>query len=349
MDYQLKQRGRASFDFLRDVRTRAMALQTDIDAFADKQNLPTPSDISDLSTRYDAINHIMQECQSLRALKLLTEWSLLSHGPTAFDAFDKIYDNIKSDLAALDEGPATLTLNPNLKLPAYWNSVDFHGTTGNWDGHDFMGFIHSELIHKELVAKTFPSRIYQDRQRVADLTKDCKAKTILELGCASGAFTLALNNTFPDADIWACDISQRQLEQAKRIANKHGYHWRLFQAMAEDTGLASNQYDLVASYAMFHELPSTVAHNALAEALRVLKPGGMLVMADVKSYAVMEDYDAWTADLWNNVRGYDPFWRDYATTDFRQVAQDLGFVNVSWRGLGDNQYPFVLTAYKPEE
>ena len=109
---------------------------------------------------------------------------------------------------------------------------------------------------------------------------------ILELGCGSGQYTLGLAAAFPDAQLWACDLSRRQLEQAQRKANYHGYRWHLFQAAAEDTGLDADQFDLVTSYAMFHELPVHAMQATLAEALRILKPGGIVFIADVTPYHV---------------------------------------------------------------
>ena len=333
--------------FIRELRLQAMPLQNDIDAYADDLTLPTPDEIPDRDARYTAINKAMEGCDALRSFKILTEWSLLFHGPTAFDAFDDIKDDILPAIQRLEDGPAQLTLNPDLVPPDYWTSVDFHGTTGNWDGHDYMGFLHSELIHKQLVAKTFPSHIFQDRHDAARLSPVKNPDRILELGCSSGPFTQALSDTYPDATILACDISRRQLEQAHRVANENGLEWTMFQAKAEDTGQPDDHFDLVASYALFHELPADIAKAVMTESYRVLKPGGGLIMADVKSYSAMKDYDAWTADLWNHQRGYDPFWRAYATTDFGVLARELGFTDVDWRGIGNNNYPYVLTATKP--
>ena len=107
-----------------------------------------------------------------------------------------------------------------------------------------------------------------------------------------------------------------------------------------------NEFDLVTSYAMFHEIPLEASLANLKEYLRVLKPGGYAVVGDVKAYRAYNRYDRWKNDYWNQVHGGDPFWREYADTDLAGIALDAGFAEASWEGLGERQYPFVLIARK---
>ena len=87
--------------------------------------------------------------------------------------------------------------------------------------------------------------------------------------------------------------------------------------------------------------------NVLAESLRLLKPGGVTLVGDVKAYHVQNGYERWKADFLNQVIGGDPYWREYANTDLAALATDVGFVDAAWIGVGEQQYPFVLVARKP--
>ena len=167
------------------------------------------------------------------------------------------------------------------------------------------------------------------------------------MGCGSAQYTLGLAAAFPEAEIWGCDLSPRQLEEAQRRANERGLQWHLFEAPAENTGLEAEQFDVVTSYAMFHELPHAAARDVLRESFRVLKPGGLTLVGDVKAYHVQDTYNIWKADFLNQVIGGDPHWREYADNDLAALARDVGFADATWQGVGENHYPFVLTATKP--
>jgi SAM-dependent methyltransferase len=97
---------------------------------------------------------------------------------------------------------------------------------------------------------------------------------------------------------------------------------------------------------MFHEIPTRAASEVLKESHRLLKPGGCILIADVKAYHAFDAYERWKTDFWNQLHGGDPYWREYGTTDLAAAAEDAGFINAQWFGVGENQYPFVLIAEK---
>jgi ubiquinone/menaquinone biosynthesis C-methylase UbiE len=276
------------------------------------------------------------------------DWTLEQHGRIAMETFDAIRDKVEPALKELQQGSTTLQYNETIQPPGYWEGYEFHKSEGGWDGHDYMGFVHGELIHNRMVNPTFAGIIYAVRKSVAEAAAFIKPQKILDVGCCSAQYTRGVAEIFPDAELWACDISHRQLEQAQRYANEHGLNWKLFQAAGEELGLDDEQFDLVTSYAMFHELPLSASRANLREYLRVLKPGGYAVVGDVKAYHSLNRYDRWKADYWNQVHGGDPFWREYANTDLAEIALEEGFAEAKWEGLGEQQYPFVLIARKGE-
>ena len=129
-------------------------------------------------------------------------------------------------LKDLMQGPTTIQYNPTMEIPNYWEGYDFHRTTGSWDGHEHMGFIHGELVHRWMVNKAFAGIVLKVRQATAGLAFDLNdpniklPQKILDMGCGSAQYTMGLATTYPDAEIWGCDISAKQLEQAQRKANE---------------------------------------------------------------------------------------------------------------------------------
>lgn len=343
MDYSLRQRGRAAIDFLADLRNLSDRLEprTDERAALDPETLPADPD-----ELQSAVTPILEADPDFRVLRMCRDWTLEQHGQIAMDAFDEIRPDIEARLTALHSGPASLQLDSSLQPPAYWDGYEFHKSTGGWDGHDYMGFVHGELIHRRMVNPNFAGIIYAVRKSVAEAAPVNNPNKILEVGCCSGQFTQGIAEVYPDSEIWACDLSVKQLEQAQRYANEHGLQWKLFQAAGEDLGLEGNQFDLVTSYAMFHEIPLEASLANLKEYLRVLKPGGYAVVGDIKAYHAYNNYDRWKNDYWNQLHGGDPFWREYAATDLADIALQAGFAEAAWEGLGERQYPFVLIARK---
>lgn len=288
----------------------------------------------------------MESLPDFRLLRLCRDWTLEAHGHIAMDAFEEIRPQLEEQLDELRHGTASLRCSKSLQPPDYWDGVEFHKSAGGWDGHDYMGFIHGELIHRKMVNPNFAGMIYRTRKSVAQQAPLKNPMRILEIGCCSGQYTQGLAEVFPAAEIHACDLSMRQLEQAQRYANEQGLRWQLFQADGADTGCADDSFDLVTSYAVFHELPVSAARAVLRECLRVTRPGGFTVIGDVKSYTAFEPYARWKNDYWNQVHGGDPYWREYAMTDFAALARKAGFSTAEWHGLGEQQYPFVLVASK---
>ncbi|MGI9290813.1 MAG: methyltransferase domain-containing protein [Gammaproteobacteria bacterium] len=346
MDYQLQQHGRASIRFLTGLRSVSDRYEPCTDKRAQQQldleQLPgSPEKLQSI------VASVIEQDPEFRLLRMCRDWTLEQHGQIAMDAFDEIRSAVEPGLKQLQSGTSELTLDQSLNGPDYWNGIEFHKSTGGWDGHDYMGFVHGELIHNRMVNSHFAGIIYAVRKSVAVKAAEyCQPEKILETGCCSGQYTKGIHEVFPESEIHACDLSAKQLEQAQRFANEQGYPWKLFQAAGENLSVADNEYDLVTSYAMFHEIPTTAASANLAEYLRVLKPGGYAVIGDVKAYHAYEPYDRWKNDYWNQVHGGDPYWREYADTNLADLALAAGFAEASWEGLGEGRYPFVLVARK---
>jgi SAM-dependent methyltransferase len=346
-NYVLSQRGRSRVDFLIELGLLARELEMQADTHARDVGLNTRSSTADPEQLGKHIAPVMYALPDFRLFRLVREWQLAQHGRIATEAFDEIRGDLEAGLQALQDGETSIRYAKNPAPPAYWDGYEFHRSTGGWDGHDYMGFVHGEIIHRRMVGDTFAGIIMRQRSDAALAAPVNNPNNILELGCGSGQYTMSLATTYPEAELWACDLSRKQLEQAQRRANYHGHRWHLFEAAAEDTQLEAGYFDLVTSYAMFHELPVTAILATMQEAFRLLKPGGSFFIADVTPYHVQDDYSCWKADLLNYVQGGDPYWREYAQCNLAGLAEEAGLLNVDWSAANEQQYPFYLRANKP--
>jgi len=117
------------------------------------------------------------------------------------------------------------------------------------------------------------NRMRPARQRMAEALAGCAS--VLDVGCGGGASSEALVAAgIPD--VWGLDPSPYLL----RCADARVPDARFVQGIAEQTGFADARFDGVACCFVFHELPPPAADAALAELVRVLRPGGRLVIVE---------------------------------------------------------------------
>jgi SAM-dependent methyltransferase len=342
----LRQRDRAAIDFFAYLGHTAMPLRGAIDADLAAAGVRADALPADIDAAADLIEGALATSKTYRAQQIVGEYHARQHGRVATAAFEGVRAEVEPDIKRPVQGPAKLFLDPKADAPAYWDGVDFHRTEGGWDGHEHAGFIHGEIVHRRMVDRLYPGGIFKQRRFVAALPPRRDYKHILDMGCSTGHFTSALQETYPDAEITGVDLSARTLEHAAYVANKHGWAWQLYQRPAEATGFEAGSFDLVASYILLHELPASTVQAVFAEAFRVLVPGGDMVMSDVTRYADLDAIGIWRADHGARYGG-EPHWRESASLDLKQVAEAAGFVDVNVRSEPPFHYPHVVTGRKP--
>lgn len=114
---------------------------------------------------------------------------------------------------------------------------------------------------------------------LADLGAEVTGKT-LQVACVYGNLTPRLQQRLaPDARLDVVDILPIQL---KNLAAKMPADSRVAMIQSDSSALAAPDasYDQVLLFFLLHEQPAAVRRGTLAEAMRVVKPGGKIVIVD---------------------------------------------------------------------
>lgn len=125
-------------------------------------------------------------------------------------------------------------------------------------------------------------------------------KDVLDIGCSTGYSTRWLAAEFPEANVLGLDLSpyflavaelrERQRETDGMAAvpfagpdnegNRSRKRIKYIHANMESTGLEPSSFDLIAVQFVIHELPTQPITNLIAECRRLLRPGGIIALAD---------------------------------------------------------------------
>lgn len=102
---------------------------------------------------------------------------------------------------------------------------------------------------------------------------------VLEIGAGGGAMAAGIAAGFPQVRITATDIDEAMVERAARRLARFGDRARAARADSTALPFDGGRFDAVLSFLMLHHVGAW--ETALAEAARVLRPGGLLLGYDV--------------------------------------------------------------------
>ncbi|MES1201994.1 MAG: methyltransferase domain-containing protein [Pseudomonadota bacterium] len=154
--------------------------------------------------------------------------------------------------------------------------------------------------------------------------KDQRRVRLIDLACGNGRFLSQVLEAFPRLQATGLDLSPAYCAEAKaRLAP-----WRQAEIVtgdAEHAPFEDGAFDAATIVYLFHELPPRVRRTVAVEAARLVKPGGVLVLADS-----MQTDDA--PDL-NRMLEYfpvgfhEPYFGSYLNEDLVDLFAEAGFAH----------------------
>jgi arsenite methyltransferase len=140
-------------------------------------------------------------------------------------------------------------------------------------------------------------------------------ETVLDMGCGRGAVLLAAAKRLPrgraiGVDLWQADqtanspSATRANATLEKVADRIEVHTADMTALPFDDG----SVDVVVSSLAIHNIPSRAGRRqALSEAMRVLRPGGRLAIADL--WETRQHAEHLRESGWQNVQRRSVGWR----------------------------------------
>ncbi len=224
--------------------------------------------------------------------------------------------------------------NSNTTYPKYY-TTSFHAyDEGN------LGWLPASEV--DVAARAVHARIWPEGDARAGVKGDASLRasyhdvlkavlpqapeTIVDLGSGVGRSTFTLQDTFAAARVTGVDLSPyflavAQYAQAQERTDETPIEW--VHAQAEQTGLPEGSVDLVSSCLMFHELPASAAKEILAEAYRLVRPGGHFAIMDMNPQS--EVYRKMPPYVLTLLKSTEPYLDQYFALDMAEAFEGAGF------------------------
>ena len=227
---------------------------------------------------------------------------------------------------------AQLVIPEGFIPPRYVSAIDIHCMPGGYCSEVTKddvaaGVLYDRGVYLYSMGYTGPNNDDLGRSVCNYLKRNMsefKPLRILDMGCTVGHSTIPYQEYFPDAEIWGIDVGAPVVRYAHARAKAMGHDINFAQMNAEETTFEDGYFDLVVSHILLHETSAVAMPKIFKECERLLKPGGLMIHADLPPFDLMDPFTQFILDneTWYN---NEPFWGAMRDTDQIDLAEKAGF------------------------
>lgn len=245
-------------------------------------------------------------------------------------AYDAIRPALEAELDSADQrGPGRLELAAGWEHPTYSSGIHFHRQPGGYHEDTLAGYIYhygTKVFH---LGTNDRDEVKIARAWEVPAPADGNIRLVADIGCSIGAMTVAFKQRWPQAQVYGLDPAAPLLRYAHARAVRLGADVVFSQQVAEDLRFADASVDVAYLGTVLHEVPYPVAVRAVHEARRVLRPGGVLIVHDMRqSDSPPEPWADYDRDFDTRFNG-EPFAYDFVRAGIGDVIEGL-FTSVSF-------------------
>jgi ubiquinone/menaquinone biosynthesis C-methylase UbiE len=142
--------------------------------------------------------------------------------------------------------------------------------------------IHWGLGYDVALAVAMAGRGRRLRNHLADLLEVRPGQRVLDVGCGTGTLALAVAERLgPGGEAIGVDASAEMVSRAARKSRRTHVNARFQVAAAQQLPFPDASFDAAASTLVLHHLPDSDRSAAILQMVRVIRPDGRLLIADV--------------------------------------------------------------------
>ena len=242
--------------------------------------------------------------------------------------------DLNARAAAASGNGEGLELDPAITIPRYQRAVDTHCMPGSYFGEEVPNDVAAGANYDVGIFVTTGGGMGalsdgggQAIARWARETRpDWTPRRILDIGVTVGHSALPMAQAYPEAQVVAIDTAAPVLRYGHARARSLGVDNIAFvQANAEDLSrYPDGHFDWVQTTMFLHETSGTALPRIMAEAARVLAPGGLMLHLEQPQYDdTMPLFEQFMRD-WDAFNNNEPFWSAMHAFDMHAVLATAG-------------------------
>ncbi len=310
---------------------------------------------ADLRKRIAAAKQICEADSIYRLERLVQRYvaeEVYNRGIPAIEERRDVFEPFVAAEATPAEG-ASLTLDDTGAAPKYWSTTEWHLEPGGWEGYDLYPAVFAFTIGPKVfslggyAAVGVGDKIQEQRFQVAREFPKESYKRVYEPGCGGFSTLNAVHTHFPEAELYGSDLSTTNLKGCYKMAGALNVPVHLKQCDSTNTGEPDESFDGVITYALHHEMPPKENRALFKEMLRILKPGGDIVISDPPPFRAVDLFTAVILD-WDTEHREEPFFTATGELVLEDLLEEVGFEAAEAYTIGTKgNYPWVTRARKP--